>query len=287
MRIGLALIITAGVGLALAQTPVRAADDKAAFKDDKEKASYAVGMSFGNMLKRSNMDIDLDVAVAAMKDFLAGKEMRLNDMQVNESIRNYQMEARKKTAEKNKKEGAAFLAENKNKPGVKVMTVALSETNKVDMQYKVITEGTGPTPGSNDTVSVKYRGTLINGKEFDNSEKRGGPAKFRVNGVIRGWTAALEKMKVGSKWEVFIPSELAYGDMGNPNIEPGSTLLFDVELVGTEPPAPVAPPQPLTSDIIKVPSAEELKKGAKIEVIKPEDAAKMAKEEQKKNAEKK
>ncbi len=290
MRIGLAVVVAAGVGLALAQTPARAADDKSSFKDDREKASYAVGMSFGSMLKRSNMEIDLDVAVAAMKDFLAGKEMRLNDMQVNESIRSYQMEARKKVAEKNKREGAAFLAQNKTKSGVQVMTVALSETNKVEMQYNVITEGTGPVPGSNDTVSVKYRGTLINGKEFDNSEKRGGPAKFRVNGVIRGWTAALEKMKVGSKWDVFIPSELAYGDMGNnPNIEPGSTLIFNVELVGTEPPPTVTPTaQPLTSDIIKVPSAEELKKGAKIEVIKPEDAARMAKEEQeKKKAEKK
>jgi len=289
MRIGLALIIAGGVALALAQTPARAAEEQA-FKDDKEKASYAVGMSFGNMLKRSNMDIDIDVAIAAMKDFLAGKQMRLTDMQINETIRNYQMEARKKTAEKNKKEGAAFLAENKGKPGVKILTVTLSATNQVDMQYKVITEGTGPTPGSNDTVSVKYRGTLISGKEFDNSEKRGQPAKFRVTGVIRGWTAALEHMKVGSKWEVFIPSELAYGDMGNPNIDPGSTLIFEMELLGVEAPAQVTPAaQPLTSDIIKVPSADELKKGAKIEVIKPEDAAKMAKDEQekKKQAEKK
>ncbi|HEY5914122.1 MAG TPA: FKBP-type peptidyl-prolyl cis-trans isomerase [Verrucomicrobiae bacterium] len=287
MRIGLGLIFAAGLGFTIAQAPARAADDQPAFKDDKEKASYAVGTSFGNMIKRSGMELDLDVAMAAMKDFLAGKEMRLTDMQVQETLRNYQMEARRKTAEKNKKEGAAFLAENKGKPGVKTLTVALSETNKVDLQYKVVTEGTGNKPGSNDTVTVKYRGTLIGGKEFDNSEKRGQPAKFRVNGVIKGWTAALEQMKVGSKWEVFIPSELAYGDMGNPNIEPGSTLIFDVELLGTEPPAAVAPPQPLTSDIIKVPSAEELKKGAKIEVIKPEDAAKMAQEEQKKKAEKK
>jgi len=286
MRIGLALIITGGVGLALAQMPARAAD-KETFKDDREKASYAVGMSFGNMLKRSNMDIDLDVAIAAMRDFLAGKPMRLNDMEVNTSIRTYQMESRHKLAEKNKKEGEAFLAANKTKPGVKILTVPLSPTNQVEMQYKVITEGTGPTPGSNDTVTVNYRGTLIDGKEFDSSAKHGKPAKFRVNGVIRGWTAALEHMKVGSKWQVFIPSELAYGDMGNPSIEPGSTLVFDVELVGSEPPAQVTHPQPLTSDIIKVPSAAELKKGAKIQVIKPEEAARIAKEEQEKNAQKK
>ncbi len=286
MRIGSGLIFAAGLSLVLAQAPARA-EDKASFKDEKEKASYAVGQSFGNMIKRSNMELDLDVVAATMKELLAGKEMRLTDMQVNETLRNYQMAARKKAAEKNKTEGAAFLAENKKKPDVKTLPVQLSPTNCVDLQYKVLTEGTGATPGSNDTVSVKYRGTFINGKEFDNSEKRGGqPAKFRVNGVIRGWTAALEQMKVGSKWQVYIPSELAYGDMGNPNIEPGSTLIFDMELVGTEPPAQVTPSQPLTSDIIKVPSAEELKKGAKIEVIKPEDAARMAKEEKAK-AEKK
>jgi FKBP-type peptidyl-prolyl cis-trans isomerase FkpA len=140
-------------------------------------------------------------------------------------------------------------------------------------------------------VSVKYRGTFINGKEFDNSEKMGQPFKTKVGmGIIRGWTAALEKMKVGSKWELFIPSALAYGDMGRPNIEGGSTLIFEVELLGIEPPAPPPPQntaQPLTSDIIKVPSAEELKKGAKIEVIKPEEAARQAAEAQKKNAEEK
>ena len=273
--------------LAAAPNLTWGADDKPAFKDDKEKASYAVGMYCGNMIKRSSMDVDMDVVVAAMKEALAGKELRLTDQQASETLRAYQQEARRKTAEKNKKEGAEFLEANAQKPGVKTLTVALSDTNKVDMQYKVITEGTGPTPGSNDTVSVKYRGTLLNGKEFDNSEKSGGPRKFRVNGVIKGWTAALEHMKVGSKWELFVPSALAYGDMGNPNIEPGSTLLFEVELVGTEPPAAATPAQPLTSDIIKVPSADELKKGAKIEVIKPEEAARMAAEAQKKAAEEK
>jgi FKBP-type peptidyl-prolyl cis-trans isomerase FklB len=268
--------------VALAGSTVRAADDKPAFKDDKEKASYAVGMYCGNMIKRSNMEVDMDVVVAAMKDGLAGKEMRLNDQQAQETLRAYQQDARKKVAEKNKTEGAAFLQANKAKPGVKTFTVPLSETNSAEMQYKVITEGAGPTPGSNDTVSVKYRGTLINGKEFDNSEKSGGPRKFRVGGVIKGWTVALEKMKVGSKWELFIPPALAYGDMGNPSIEPGSTLVFEVELVGTEPPAPATPAQPLTSDIIKVPSADELKKGAKIEVIKPEEAARQAEEAKKK-----
>jgi hypothetical protein len=133
-------------------------------------------------------------------------------------------------------------------------------------------------PKSTDVVSVNYRGTFINGKEFDSSAKHGGqPAKFPVTRVVRGWTEALQMMKVGSKWELYVPSSLAYGERGNPNIEPGSTLIFEMELVGIEAPPPPAPaPQPLTSDIIKVPSADELKKGAKIEVIKAEDAAKQA-----------
>ncbi|MBW8865533.1 MAG: FKBP-type peptidyl-prolyl cis-trans isomerase, partial [Verrucomicrobia bacterium] len=130
----------------------------------------------------------------------------------------------------------------------------------------------------NDIVTVNYRGTLIDGSEFDSSYKRGQPAQFQVGGVIRGWTEALQKMKIGSKWKLFIPSELAYGEQGHPPVIPGnSTLIFEVELLDAKSPTP--PPQatpvaPLTSDIIKVPSAEEMKKGAKIEVIKPEDAAK-------------
>ncbi len=127
---------------------------------------------------------------------------------------------------------------------------------------------------------MNYRGTLLDGTEFDSSYKRGQPAQFPVGGVIHGWTEALEKMPVGSKWKLFIPAELAYGERGNRSIPPNSTLIFEVELLDTKtppPPAAAAPTAPLTSDIIKVPSAEEMKKGAKIEVIKPEDAAKAQK----------
>lgn len=259
-----------------------AAEDKPAFKDEREKASYAVGVFVGNQIKRSNMDVDLNVLLTAVNDVLGGKELRLNDMQASEAIRAYQTEARKKIAEKNKKEGDAFLAENKKKPGVQTKSVDLPDGSTAELQYKVITDGHGDIPKSNDTVSVNYKGTLLNGKEFDSSAKHGGqPSKLNVNRVIKGWTTALEMMKVGSKWELYIPSALAYGDMGNPSIEPGSTLTFEVELVGIEPPPPPAPAaQPLTSDIIKVPSAEELKKGAKIEVIKAEDAAKAAQQAQ-------
>lgn len=272
------MVLAAALASTLAQSPVRAAEDKGAFKDDREKASYGVGMYFGNMIKRNNLDVDPEVVVSAMKDVLAGRDCKLTEQQGQEAIQTYQRAARLKQAEKNREAGEAFLAENKKKPGVKTHSVSLPDGSTAEMQYKVITEGTGETPKSTDTVSVNYRGTLINGKEFDSSAKHGGqPAKFGVTRVVKGWTEALQMMKVGSKWELYIPSALAYGDNGSRDIEPGSTLIFEVELAGIEAPPPPPPPaQPLTSDIIKVPSAEELKKGAKIEVIKAEDAAKLA-----------
>ena len=282
-----------GLGMLVLQSATFAAEPAppvapGTFKNDKEQASYGVGMFFGNQIKRSSMDLDMDVVATAMKDVVGGKQTKLTDQQAQDFVQNYQREARKNLTENNKKAGAAFLEENKTKPGVKTIAVELSETNKAELQYKVITEGTGAIPKSNDTVSVNYRGTLINGKEFDSSAKQGRPMKFMANRVIRGWTEALTRMKVGSKWELYIPSALAYGDMGSGGtVEPGSTLIFDVELLGIEPPQPAPTPQPLTSDIIKVPSAEELKKGAKIEVIKPEEAARQAQEAQQKKNEKK
>jgi FKBP-type peptidyl-prolyl cis-trans isomerase FklB len=244
--------------------------------------SYSIGMNIGTSMKRGGVDLDVDVLTSAIKDVLAGREPKLTEQQAQEAMREYQKEARakheetqKKAAEKNKKEGEAFLAENKKKEGIKIQPIKLADGTTAELQYKILTEGSGSSPKSNDTVTVHYRGTLINGKEFDSSAKRGQPAKFQVNRVIRGWTEALEMMKPGAKWQLFIPSSLAYGDGGNPSIEPGSTLLFDVELLSADAPAPPPPPaQPLTSDIIRVPSADELKKGAKIEVIKPEDLEK-------------
>jgi FKBP-type peptidyl-prolyl cis-trans isomerase len=280
MRIALKMLLVTSLATTIVQR-VEAADDKPAFKDDREKASYAVGVFVGNQIKRSNMDVDLSVVFGAVNDVLGAKELRLTDAQASEAIRTYQQEARHKLAEKNKKEGETFLAENKTKPGVRTEEVPLPDGTKAELQYKVITEGKGEVPKSNDTVSVNYKGTLIGGKEFDSSYKRGQPAKFMVTRVVKGWTAALEKMPVGSKWELYLPSSLGYGDTGNASIEPGSTLIFEVELLAIEPPPAVNPaPQPLTSDIIKVPSADELKKGAKIEVIKAEDAAKQAQQSQ-------
>jgi FKBP-type peptidyl-prolyl cis-trans isomerase FklB len=254
----------------------------------KENMSYAIGTDIGRNLKRGGVELDLDVLNTALKDAAAGGTSKLTDQQIQEAIGNYRKEAmakrdeeRRKSAEKNRKEGEAFLAENKTKSGIKTLEVKLADGTTAEMQYKVITEGTGAIPKTNETVSVNYKGTLINGKEFDSSAKRGQPAKFPINRGLRGWTEALERMKAGSKWELFIPSTLAFGDQGNPqlNVEAGSTLIYEMELVGTEAPPPSAPPpppaQPLTSDIIRVPSAEELKKGAKIEVIKAEDLEKL------------
>ena len=264
------------------------ADQPTTLKDQKSKVSYAVGMNIGTSLKRSGFDVDVDILAGAIKDAAAGKTPALSETEAREVMMAYQQELKKKQEEertvlgdKNRKAGAEFLTANKAKPGVKTKSVALADGTTAELQYKIITEGTGTTPGSNDTVTVNYKGTLIDGKELDSSAKHGQAAKFQVNRVIRGWTESLQLMKVGSKFEVYIPSTLAYGDrQSGPLIEPGSTLIFEVELVSVEAPAaPAAPAQPLTSDIIRVPSAEELKKGAKIEVIKPEDAARMAAEE--------
>ena len=294
MKNGLKLALAVGFGIALLQLTAAAQDKPASTntatnapqlspKELKENMSTAIGTDIGRNLKRTGVELDLNILFGAMKEAVAGQPSKLTDQQIQEAIGAFRKEAmakrdeeRLKTAEKNHKEGAAFLAENKTKSGVKTLEVKLAEGTTAEMQYKVITEGAGAIPKSNDTVTVNYRGTLVNGKEFDSSAKRGQPAKFQVNRVVRGWTEALGMMKTGSKWEIYIPSTLAYGDQGSgPNIEPGSTLIFEMELLGTETPPPPTPAQPLSSDIIRVPSAEELKKGAKIEVIKPEDLAKM------------
>ncbi|HSU55737.1 MAG TPA: FKBP-type peptidyl-prolyl cis-trans isomerase [Candidatus Dormibacteraeota bacterium] len=295
-------VLAVGLGLAFLPSFSRAADkpadstDKSGLKDEKEKVSYSIGLNWGNMLKRSGYEVDVDVLASAIKDVVAGREPKLTEQQAREVMMAYQkemqtkrQEEQAKISEKNKKEGEAFLAENKNKPGVKTHTVTLPDGTTAEMQYKVITEGKGDMPKSNDVVTVNYKGTLINGKEFDSSAKHGSPLKRPANSLIRGWTEALEMMKVGSKWELYLPASLAYGDRGAPpDIDPGATLIFEMELTGIEPPpAPPAPAQPLTSDIIRVPSAEELKKGAKIEVLKPEDVEKARKEAEEKEKQQK
>jgi FKBP-type peptidyl-prolyl cis-trans isomerase len=252
------------------------ADGTNQLADEKSRVSYAIGLSIGHNFKQQGLDIDPDLVGRAIKDVVTGGTELLNEAQMRETLQNFQKEFRSRQLTKFKVEGEAFLATNKLNPGVKTLSVTLPSGQTSELQYLVITNGDGPVPKATDRVSVNYRGTLINGTEFDSSFKRGHPATFPVSGVIPGWTQALEKMTVGSKWKLFIPSELAYGERGSqPSIPPNSTLLFDVELLSIEaaPPAPAAPAQ-LTSDIIKVPSAEEMSKGAKIETLKSEDVLK-------------
>jgi FKBP-type peptidyl-prolyl cis-trans isomerase len=265
--------IALGTVFTLGLAAVALADTTNQLADEKSRVSYAIGMMLGNNWKQQGLEVDPDLAAQAIKAIQSGGTTLLTPQEAQQTLMTFQQEFRakqqKKQAElavKNKTEGDAFLAANKSKPGVQALPDGL--------QYLVITNGTGAVPTPSDTVTVHYSGTLLDGTEFDSSYKRGQPAQFQVGGVIRGWTEALEKMPVGSKWKLFIPSELAYGEQGNRNIPPNSTLIFEVELLDTKTPPPPAPAQPLTSDIIKVPSADEMKKGAKIEVIKPEDAAK-------------
>lgn len=256
------------------------ADDQQVLKDDQQKISYSIGVSIGSNWKRQGVEVDLDILNKGIKDGLGGGATLLTDQEIRNILTGYQQKLqaaqegqRKQLADKNKQESEAFLAANKEKARVVTLTNGL--------QYKIITEGKGEMPKANDTVEVNYRGTLIDGTEFDNSAKRSEPATFPVRGVIKGWTEALQLMKVGSKWQLFIPSELAYGQLGRPPaIGPNATLIFDLELLSIKPPAP--PPAPLTSDIIKVPSLEEMKKGAKIETIKAEDLDKLQKQQQEK-----
>jgi len=256
-----------------------------AFKDEKEKISYALGMSLGNNWKRNALEPDqvsLDIVMQGLRDSLTGAPTRMTEEEMRATLREFSkfmqekmQEKRRQEAEKNREAGAAFLEENKKKPGVVTLPSGL--------QYRIIREGAGQSPKPTDTVLVHYRGTLIDGTEFDSSYKRGEPARFNVSGVIKGWTEALQLMKPGAKWELFIPPDLAYGDVGRPNIPPGSTLIFEVELISVTTPATSSSSAsaPVTSDIIKVPSAEELAKGAKIEVIKAEDLKRLEEEQRK------
>jgi len=202
----------------------------------KQKASYAIGMNIGKNLKRDSVDIDPAVVSRGLKDALAGGKLLLTDDEAKAALTALQMEVRMKEEAKtkaltleNKKTGEAFLAANKTKEGVVTLPSGL--------QYKIITAGTGPKPTADDTVLCHYRGTLVDNTEFDSSYKRKEPLKIPVGGVIKGWTEAIQLMPVGSKWQLFIPSDLAYGERGAPGspIGPNSTLIFEVELISIEP----------------------------------------------------
>ncbi len=215
--------------MALAASPVFAAE-KSELKTQKDKVSYAIGLDIGAGLKKNEVDVDADILARAIKDTFAGKKPLMTEEEVKTTMTDFQknlqakqQERMKAQGEKNKKEGEDYLAKNKSKEGVKTLPSGL--------QYKVITEGKGKSPKATDTVTVQYRGTLIDGTEFDSSYKRGQPATFPVNGVIKGWTEALQLMKEGSKWQLVIPSELAYGEKGGGPIGSNAVLIFEVELV--------------------------------------------------------
>jgi FKBP-type peptidyl-prolyl cis-trans isomerase FklB len=265
----LAVIFSVGVAGSLF------ADGTNILGDEKARVSYAIGMMLGHNWQQQGLDIDPDLAAHAIKDIQAGGPTLLTQAEMQETLTAFQqtfkLKQQKMLAEKavkNKADGEAFLATNKNNSGVITLPDGL--------QYTVLAEGTGAMPSASDVVSVNYRGTLIDGTEFDSSYKRGQPASFPVNGVIKGWTEALQLMKAGSKWKLFIPADLAYGESGQRGIPPDSVLVFEVELLSVQaPPPPAAPPQPLTSDIIKVPSKAEMDKGAKIETLTPADVQRM------------
>jgi len=223
-------------------TPSPAASE---FKNDMEKASYAIGTDIGGnvarSLKKNDIDVDPAMLLRGFEEALNGEKLLLTDEEVKDVLTKLQQDTRMKlemkaktAAEDNKKEGDAFLAENKTKEGV----VSLPD----GLQYKVLTQGDGPKPTAMDTVECNYRGTLINGKEFDSSYKRGQTASFGIHQVIKGWGEVLQLMPVGSKYQVFIPSELAYGPRGQgADIGPNSTLIFEIELVSIKSKEAVAP----------------------------------------------
>lgn len=223
-------LLTAILGIIFLASAAFAESDSV-LKTEKDKLSYSIGMDIGDSLKNKSLDIDPDLLYRGIKDKLTGNEPLLTEQEFRETMTAMQKELMakreiemKEAAEKNKKEGEAFLAENKKKDGVVTLPSGL--------QYKIIREGAGDSPKLTDQVSVNYRGTLIDGTEFDNSYQRGKPATFNVNSIIPGWTEALQIMKTGAKWELYIPSMLAYGERGvGRQIGPNSTLIFEVELI--------------------------------------------------------
>lgn len=201
----------------------------------KDQVSYAIGMNIGKGLARESIAVDPNVILQGLKDSMSGGKVLMTDDQAQQTLMQLQMEVRgqeeakqKQAAIDNAKAGEAFLAKNKTQPGVVATPSGL--------QYKIITQGTGPKPTLNDVVTCNYKGTLIDGKEFDSSYKRGEPATFPVKGVIKGWTEALQLMPVGSKFQLWLPPDLAYGERGaGSDIGPNETLVFEVELLSIKP----------------------------------------------------
>jgi FKBP-type peptidyl-prolyl cis-trans isomerase FklB len=209
----------------------------------KDKQSYAIGLNVGKSLHRDDIDVDPKIVLQGLQDAMSDGKLLLTDDQIKTVMTDLQSQVRQKQeakkqamAENNKKDGAAFLAANATKPGVVTLPSGL--------QYKVLTPGTGPKPAATDSVVCNYRGTLLDNTEFDSSYKRGQPMTFPVSGVIKGWTEALQLMPVGSKWQLFVPSDLAYGERAQGPGGPNATLVFEVELMSIQPKAPPAATPP-------------------------------------------
>ena len=207
--------------------------EKPALTDTRDKESYSLGYQFGEHLKAQKVDIDLDIYVSGIRDALGGATPKLSQNEIRATVAEFQQRlsaARQKEikeiAEKNLAEGKVYLEENKKKDGVVTLPSGL--------QYKILTEGSGKIPKATDSVTVNYRGTLVDGTEFDSSHKRGEPVTFQVGKVIQGWTEGLQLMKEGSKWQLFIPPHMAYGARGSGRIPPNSTLIFEVELLAVK-----------------------------------------------------
>jgi len=230
MKRRLAMAMCAAVALSGAAF----AADAPELKGDKEKLSYSIGMDIGGNLKKQSVEVDPDLLAKGVKDGYGGGKTLLTEDEARLAITTFQKalmakkaETMRILAEKNKADGEKFLAENARKEGVKTLPSGL--------QYKEIAPGTGKSPKTTDTVTTHYKGTLIDGTEFDSSYKRGEPATFPVSGVIPGWTEALQLMKEGAKWQLFVPSNLAYGEQGaGREIGPNATLVFEVELISVK-----------------------------------------------------
>ncbi|HEY4310421.1 MAG TPA: FKBP-type peptidyl-prolyl cis-trans isomerase [Pirellulales bacterium] len=207
------------------RTPVAKPPGEALPKANAADASYSIGYRIGSNFKRKSLPIDGAALIKGLQEGMAGTKPTLNDEEMDNVLKAFEQEVSARIPEQNKKDGEAFLAANAKAEGVK--------TTKSGLQYKVLKEGTGKSPAKADTVTAHYKGTLIDGTPFDSSYERGEPLKIPVGGVIPGWTEALQLMKVGSKWILYVPSDLAYGPNGSPPvIGPNATLIFEVELLG-------------------------------------------------------
>jgi FKBP-type peptidyl-prolyl cis-trans isomerase FklB len=200
-------------------------------QSDKDRLSYSLGANLGRNLARDKVEVDADLVVRGLRDGLAGKELHISELEIHKIVTAFHAELRRKqqqavraSGEENKRQGQAFLAGNKTKEGVVTLPSGL--------QYKALKTGDGKKPTDSDTVEVEYRGTLLDGTEFDSSFRTGKPAVFKVNGVIAGWREALKLMPVGSRWQLFVPPHLAYAGRGaRPHIGPDATLIFEVEVL--------------------------------------------------------